>query len=296
MLAPLILSTEPLVTAGVALTLWLSLATPAWLACRSALLALALGGPPGRPDSHAAGLRNSPSGCRPGSGGEPPAAIPPSRTRCRVLGAGRWLCSRLGAAQLGSLRCVHPERRATAAIPSGWATTPKRTAATSISPAIRADPVWRRQFEEAHCHWKQGPIAEEVRSHRNGFRFGLQFLRDHPGQAVRLIPGKIYYLYFTDTSSLYSAVLYAPQTAPSTVMEAIRSHRRVAEMLTYRYYWLLLLGCLVVVGTNAGGVWTQGRPLLLLWCSGPGSLWPSSAWTAITSRLLRRWRSLPPAA
>jgi hypothetical protein len=49
------------------------------------------------------------------------------------------------------------------------------------------------------------------------------------------------------------------------VWDWLHAHRELVEMLTFRYYAVILAASLLTLVTNLGGVWTRGWPLLVLW-------------------------------
>jgi hypothetical protein len=106
--------------------------------------------------------------------------------------------------------------------------------------------------------------GDEFTKNREGYRYGLAFLRAHPERFLALIPDKIFWLWHSDTSGFYEGALYPPMQAPSPVHDWIAAHERLAESFTFRWYELFgafaLLGALVAVSTRRVDLW----PLLLL--------------------------------
>src|SRR5262249_32477260 len=75
-------------------------------------------------------------------------------------------------------------------------------------------------------------------------------------------PVKVFWLYYTDTSGLYEAVLDAPETTPSPVAAWVKEHQHVTESLTYRYYAAVML--LASLGLFCAPAGTRHRALSLL--------------------------------
>jgi 4-amino-4-deoxy-L-arabinose transferase-like glycosyltransferase len=107
--------------------------------------------------------------------------------------------------------------------------------------------------------------GDEFTKNREGYRYALNYLREHPLHIVSMAPTKLFWLYHSDTSGLYEGVLYAPTEAPSAVVDWVRSHDHLVEALTFRYYEVVLalavLGAVVtIVRRPPDWVW----PLLAL--------------------------------
>jgi 4-amino-4-deoxy-L-arabinose transferase-like glycosyltransferase len=106
--------------------------------------------------------------------------------------------------------------------------------------------------------------GDEFTKNREGYRYGLTFLRAHPERFFTLIPDKIFWLWHSDTSGFYEGALYPPMLGPSVVADWINSHARVVESFTFR--WYEVFGVLALIGALLAVV---GRrldllPLLLL--------------------------------
>ena len=106
--------------------------------------------------------------------------------------------------------------------------------------------------------------GDEFTKNREGYRYGLAFLRSHPDRFFTLIPDKIFWLWHSDTSGFYEGALYPPMQGPSAVHEWIASHERLAESFTFRWYELFgslaILGAIFALATRRLQLW----PLLLL--------------------------------
>jgi 4-amino-4-deoxy-L-arabinose transferase-like glycosyltransferase len=103
--------------------------------------------------------------------------------------------------------------------------------------------------------------GDEFTKNREGYRYALAFLREHPTHLLTMLPTKLFWLYHTDTSGLYEGALDAPLTAPGAPALWLRAHERLAEAATFRYYEVVL--ALAVAGTA-----------YLLLTSRPRWLWP----------------------
>jgi hypothetical protein len=105
--------------------------------------------------------------------------------------------------------------------------------------------------------------GDEFTKNREGYRYGLEFLRSHPERFFTLIPDKIFWLWHSDTSGFYEGALYPPMQAPSAVQSWIVDHERVVESFTFRWYEvfgaLALVGVVLAVLSRRIEVW----PLLL---------------------------------
>ncbi len=110
--------------------------------------------------------------------------------------------------------------------------------------------------------------ADEWTRNREGYRYGRNFLLSHPERWVKSIPTKVFWLFHTDTSGLYEAVLYAPELTPSSVADWIKDHARRVESLTFRYYQVLvvlaLAGVVCVPAECRWRVWPLLSLLFLL--------------------------------
>jgi hypothetical protein len=106
--------------------------------------------------------------------------------------------------------------------------------------------------------------GDEFTKNREGYRYGLAFLRAHPDRFFTLIPDKIFWLWHSDTSGFYEGALYPPMQASSAVHDWIVAHERLAESFTFRWYELFgglaILGAVLALATRRVEVW----PLLLL--------------------------------
>ena len=109
---------------------------------------------------------------------------------------------------------------------------------------------------EYHTMW----YGDEFTKNREGYRYGLAFLRSHFDRFLALIPDKLFWLYHTDTSGLYEGAIYPPLAGPSAVADWLRAHEHVAESATFRYYEVLLVLAIV-----------SG---LVVLAQGPNALWP----------------------
>ena len=103
--------------------------------------------------------------------------------------------------------------------------------------------------------------GDEFTKNREGYRYALAYLREHPGHLLTMLPAKLFWLYHTDTSGLYEGALNAPLESPSAVAAWLQAHEQLAEAATFRYYEVVM--ALAVVGT-----------MLLLLTSRPLWLWP----------------------
>jgi 4-amino-4-deoxy-L-arabinose transferase-like glycosyltransferase len=106
--------------------------------------------------------------------------------------------------------------------------------------------------------------GDEFTKNREGYRYGLEFLRSHPERFFTLIPDKIFWLWHSDTSGFYEGAFYPPMLAPSPLHDWIIGHQRLAESLTFRWYELFgavaLLGAALALASGRRELW----PLLLL--------------------------------
>jgi 4-amino-4-deoxy-L-arabinose transferase-like glycosyltransferase len=106
--------------------------------------------------------------------------------------------------------------------------------------------------------------GDEFTKNREGYRYGLEFLRSHPDRFFTLIPDKIFWLWHSDTSGFYEGALYPPMQAPSSVQSWIVDHERIAESFTFRWYELFgalaLVGLILALASRRIELW----PLLLL--------------------------------
>jgi 4-amino-4-deoxy-L-arabinose transferase-like glycosyltransferase len=82
--------------------------------------------------------------------------------------------------------------------------------------------------------------GDEFTKNREGYRYALAFLRDHPTHILTLAPTKIFWLYHTDTSGFYEGALNPPMLAPSPLHDWIVAHARLVEAVTFRYYEVAL--------------------------------------------------------
>jgi hypothetical protein len=82
--------------------------------------------------------------------------------------------------------------------------------------------------------------GDEFTKNREGYRYALAFLREHPWHIVTMLPTKLFWLYHSDTSGFYEGVLYPPLETPSPVADWIRQHEQIVESGTFRYYELLM--------------------------------------------------------
>jgi Dolichyl-phosphate-mannose-protein mannosyltransferase len=101
--------------------------------------------------------------------------------------------------------------------------------------------------------------GDEFTKNREGYRYALAFLRDHPTHILTMVPTKLFWLYHTDTSGFYEGALYPPMPTPSAVHDWITAHAHLVEAVTFRYYEALLT--LAVVAT-AGLAWRRQTWLL----------------------------------
>jgi 4-amino-4-deoxy-L-arabinose transferase-like glycosyltransferase len=83
--------------------------------------------------------------------------------------------------------------------------------------------------------------GDEFTKNREGYRYGREYILAHPDRWLALAPKKVFWLYHTDTSGLYEAVLHAPQTAPSAFADWVMANRRAVESFTFRYYQAVLV-------------------------------------------------------
>jgi 4-amino-4-deoxy-L-arabinose transferase-like glycosyltransferase len=104
--------------------------------------------------------------------------------------------------------------------------------------------------------------ADELTKNREGYRYGLAYLREHPQRFFELVPAKLFWLYHTDTSGLYEGVLAAPELAPSRLGELLRANGERLESLSFRYY--ALVGLLALVGLVVAPPGTRATVLLLI--------------------------------
>jgi hypothetical protein len=106
--------------------------------------------------------------------------------------------------------------------------------------------------------------GDEFTKNREGYRYGLEFLRSHPDRFFTLIPDKIFWLWHSDTSGFYEGALYPPMLGSSAVQSWIVGHERLTESLTFRWYELFgglaILGAALALATRRVELW----PLLLL--------------------------------
>jgi 4-amino-4-deoxy-L-arabinose transferase-like glycosyltransferase len=92
--------------------------------------------------------------------------------------------------------------------------------------------------------------GDEFTRNREGYRYGLAYIREHPDRFFALIPAKLFWLYHTDTSGLYEGALYAPMLGPSPLVAWMSAHERLVESATFRYYEALLV--LAAIGAMFG--------------------------------------------
>lgn len=83
--------------------------------------------------------------------------------------------------------------------------------------------------------------GDEFTRNREGYRYGLAFLRAHPWHPLTSAWTKFMWLYHTDTSGLYEGVLNAPELSPSGVAAWFKRHQHLAESLTFRFYFVVML-------------------------------------------------------
>jgi hypothetical protein len=102
--------------------------------------------------------------------------------------------------------------------------------------------------------------GDEFTKNREGYRYGLAYLRARPDRFLSLIPDKVFWLYHTDTSGFYEGVLHPPMLGPSLAATWIAAHERLVESATFRYYQALLL--------------LSGLGIILVPASGRKLLWP----------------------
>lgn len=88
----------------------------------------------------------------------------------------------------------------------------------------------------------------EFVKNREGYRYARAYLRSHPWHPLTLAPSKLFWIYHTDTSGLYEAVLNTPMSRPSRLIDWLIRHRRTMESLTFRYYQAVMA---VAVGSLA---------------------------------------------
>jgi 4-amino-4-deoxy-L-arabinose transferase-like glycosyltransferase len=134
--------------------------------------------------------------------------------------------------------------------------------------------VNQRYADGTDTYWRFVPMddpeyqtmrnGDEFTKNREGYRYGLAFLRAHPDRFFTLIPDKIFWLWHSDTSGFYEGALYPQMQGPSAVHDWIVAHERLTESLTFRWYevvgGLALLGAALALATRRVDVW----PLLLL--------------------------------
>jgi hypothetical protein len=93
--------------------------------------------------------------------------------------------------------------------------------------------------------------GDEFTKNREGYRYGLAYLRAHPDRFFALIPAKLFWLYHSDTSGFYEGLYYAPMHGPSALATWLDDRERIVESLTFRYYavvaFLALGGALVAL-------------------------------------------------
>jgi 4-amino-4-deoxy-L-arabinose transferase-like glycosyltransferase len=92
--------------------------------------------------------------------------------------------------------------------------------------------------------------GDEFTRNREGYRYGLAYIREHPDRFFALIPAKLFWLYHTDTSGLYEGALYAPLLGSSPLVAWMSAHERLVESATFRYYEALLV--LAAIGAMFG--------------------------------------------
>ena len=106
--------------------------------------------------------------------------------------------------------------------------------------------------------------GDEFTKNREGYRYGLEFLRTHPDRFLTLIPDKIFWLWHSDTSGFYEGALYPPMQGPSAVQSWIGAHERLTESFTFRWYELFgglaVVGAVLALASRRRELW----PLLLL--------------------------------
>lgn len=82
-------------------------------------------------------------------------------------------------------------------------------------------------------------LRDEVAINRAGYRYGWEYLREHPLRCLAQVPRRVYYLYWTDTTGLYLAFVTSPMDGPG-LFDRLR-HSRLPEALAFRSYQLVLL-------------------------------------------------------
>jgi 4-amino-4-deoxy-L-arabinose transferase-like glycosyltransferase len=92
--------------------------------------------------------------------------------------------------------------------------------------------------------------GDEFTRNREGYRYGLAYIRTYPDRFFALIPAKLFWLYHTDTSGFYEGALYAPMLGSSPLAAWMSAHARLVESATFRYYAALLV--LAAVGAVFG--------------------------------------------
>jgi hypothetical protein len=90
-------------------------------------------------------------------------------------------------------------------------------------------------------------LRDERAINREGYRLGLEEIREHPARFLVLIPRRIFFLYYTDTKGVWLAFLKAPVEGP-TLLERFRHGSRLPEQLAFRPYVVVMALALVGVG------------------------------------------------
>lgn len=127
---------------------------------------------------------------------------------------------------------------------SFWATLP---------PEVREEPEYKIMHD-----------GDEFTKNREGYAYGKRFLRQHPEHIFKMAPAKIRWIYFTDTSSLYEAVLYAPESYPGWFAGWVKEHARLAESFTFRFYQVIMLMAVAAVVVARSEVRWRMLPFLAL--------------------------------
>lgn len=87
-------------------------------------------------------------------------------------------------------------------------------------------------------------ITDEVERNRTGYRYALEWIRDHPRRFLALIPARLFHFYGSDTTGVYLTYLAPVKFEYETWLTRIRSMPWL-ESLAFRTYAVVMLLALV---------------------------------------------------